>query len=148
MICELPHAKVATDAKGLDAHGGEAHNGVHGSENNENSEAAVKNPFYLAAIVLGLVAVAFVVIASSEAARVSRLEVARLAAAEREHVRAAPDPEVTRLAHMGRLHMNTGMIMTGVSAVCVLVALIRRERGWYSIPLLLVFFAFLWRMMA
>ena len=107
----------------------------------------MKNPFYLAAIVLGLVAVLFVVIGSSETARVSRAEVARLAAAERAHARAAPDPEITRLAHMGRLHMNTGMILAAVSVVCVVIALLRRERGWYSIPLLLVIFAVVWRVM-
>jgi hypothetical protein len=56
------------------------------------------------------------------------------------HVPVSPDPEAARLRDSGYRFNLVGLMFMLSCLVCGIVAFIRRESGWYSIPILLLFF--------
>jgi len=65
-------------------------------------------------------------------------EAANISQAVKEQAPYAKDPVAVQESHMWNVLTGAAVVLTVLSAVCVATAAIRREPGWYSIPLLLL----------
>lgn len=104
--------------------------------------------FFPASIALGIIALVIHSIATDEIAKGSRLKAQRISLAVSQHTAYTPDPEAQQLFHSARILIPVGTAFIVSCALCVFVAMARRESGWYSIPLLLIFFDFALQMFA
>ncbi len=68
-------------------------------------------------------------------------------AASQQHVQYAPDAETVRLRNTEHILNNVGLVFMFSSLACMVVALIRRESGWYSIPIMLLMFDLMTQML-
>lgn len=93
---------------------------------------------FLISILLGVIAFVLHSLARDEIMRGQHLKAARIEAVAKQQISYTPDPEAVRLSSSGRILSKVGHIFTFSSLACLVVALIRRESGWYSIPIMLL----------
>jgi hypothetical protein len=97
-----------------------------------------KRIIFLASVVLAFVALVIHSVARDKLDAGSKLKAKQLEVAVKQHTHYTPDPEASRLFSTGRTLNHVGMVFTISAAICVFVAMARREPGWYSIPLMLL----------
>jgi hypothetical protein len=88
------------------------------------------------------------VIARGKAMDAAHLTADSINAAERQQTKVVRNADAARLAHDAQVLNWIGFVFTVSSLLCIVVAVIRQERGWYSIPLLLLFFDLIAAMLA
>jgi hypothetical protein len=96
--------------------------------------------FFLSSVLLGLIALLVHSVASDQIMQSVHRRAQNIAAAVEQHIPIAPDPEATRLRDSGYRLNTVGLAFTLSCVVCGVVAFVRRESGWYSIPIMLLFF--------
>ena len=82
---------------------------------------------------LGVIALVFSLVGRDQSVQASHHKAERIAAAYENHTPYTPDPQAVRLAHDGRILSIVGAVFTASGLCCMLVALFRREKGWYLI---------------
>jgi hypothetical protein len=96
--------------------------------------------FFLVSVILALVALVIHSVAHDKLDAGSKLKAKQLEVAVKQQTHYTPDPEASRLFSTGRALNHVGMAFTISAAICVFVAIVRREPGWYSVPFLLLVF--------
>ena len=99
-----------------------------------------KRAFFLTSVLLGIVALISNSIAYDQIMAAQHLTAGRLSVAAHQQVHYTPDPEAVRLSSSSRILNLAGLIFTVCCFAFFIVALVRREPGWYSIPIMLLFF--------
>ena len=89
--------------------------------------------FYSAAVLLGLIALVLGLVGRDRSVQASQNKAKQIASAYEGHRPYTTDPQVTQLAHDGRLVSTVAAVLTGLGLCCMVVALVRREKGWYLI---------------
>ncbi len=97
-----------------------------------------KRTFFLASVLLALVAFAMHGVGRERLVASSHLKAKRIETSVTQHTNYTPDQEAVRLSASGRTLNKVGLLFTFSSLACVIVALIRREPGWYSIPMMML----------
>ena len=97
-----------------------------------------KHTFFLVAILLGVIALGIHSVARHQIMSAQDLKAEGIAAAVQQHFRYVPDPEAVSLSGSGHTLNAVGLIFTFCCLVFLVVALVRRESGWYSIPIMLL----------
>src|ERR1017187_9192199 len=95
---------------------------------------------FLASVVLAFVALVIHSVAREKFDTGSKLKAKQLEVAVKQQTHYTPAPEASRLFSTGRTLNRVGTGFTITAAICVFVAIARREPGWYSVPLLLLLF--------
>lgn len=90
--------------------------------------------FYPAAVVLAVIALFLCGLGHEKSVQAMLLRSSHLAAAYRAHVTYVPDPEVARLNHVSDIITLVGLSFALAGIVSMIVARVRREKGWYLIP--------------
>jgi hypothetical protein len=98
-----------------------------------------KRTFFLVSILLGVIALGFHSVARDQISSGQHLKAVRVAAAEPQKIIYTPDPEAVRLSGNGRTFNTVGLIFTFSCLAFLVVARVRHESGWYSIPFMLLF---------
>lgn len=99
-----------------------------------------KRAFFLASVVFAFVALVIHSVARDKLVAGSELKYKQLELAIKQQTHYTPNPEASRLFRTGRTLNSVGMASTILAVICVFAAIARREPGWYSVPLLLLFF--------
>ncbi len=99
-----------------------------------------KRTFFLASVVFALVAFVIFSVAHDKIDTGSKIKAKQIEVAFTQQTNYIPDPEADRLFRAGRTLNHFGVAFTISAAICVFVAIARREPGWYSVPLLLLVF--------
>jgi hypothetical protein len=99
-----------------------------------------KRTIFLASVAFAFIALVIHSVAREKFDAGSKLKAKQLEAAVMQQTHYIPDPEVSRLCSTGRTLNHVGMAFTISAAICLFVAIARREPGWYSVPLLLLVF--------
>jgi hypothetical protein len=99
-----------------------------------------KRTFFLASVLLAFVALVIHSVARDKLDAGSKIKAKQLEVAVKQHTHYTPNPEASSLFSTGRTLNHVGTAFTISAAICVFVAIARREPGWYSIPLLLLVF--------
>ena len=103
------------------------------------SDAVKRRTFFLPSILLVLVALGFHSAARDQILQGSRRRAQSIEAAIKQQIRAAPDVEAARLSNNVHALNKIGLVFAFSCVVCLAVAFVRRESGWYSIPIMLLF---------
>jgi hypothetical protein len=103
------------------------------------AEATEKHPFYLAAILIGVIALISGCYGQGKIGQASRRQVVAMKNARLQNLEYTGDAEVKRLLHAGDVGQTVGLILSLSCLACMTVARLRREPGFYSIPLMLFF---------
>lgn len=64
---------------------------------------------------------------------------ARLRQVQEQHITYAPDPQAVQSGRIYNILTIFGLAFTATSLVCMVVASVRRESGWYLLLMLLLF---------
>lgn len=99
-----------------------------------------KRAFYLASTLLVLIALFFHFVARAQIVEAQHLRVKSREAAMEKQTQVVTDPTAKRLSDSARVLNKVGLAFAICSLTFLVVAGIRREHGWYSIPILLLFF--------
>jgi len=99
-----------------------------------------KRTFFLTAIILGAIALVLHGAGYDHMARASSRHALGIQQAYMQHTKYVPDAEVVRLGQSARALNAVGLVFTFSCVTALVVAVIRHEPGWYSIPILLLFF--------
>ncbi|HTY87751.1 MAG TPA: hypothetical protein VMB80_09830 [Candidatus Acidoferrum sp.] len=99
-----------------------------------------KRTFFLTAIILGAVALVIHVIGYDQMAQASSRHALGIQQAYMQHTMYVPDAAVLRLRQTARDLNAVGLVFTFSCVAALAAAVIRHEPGWYSIPILLLFF--------
>jgi hypothetical protein len=89
--------------------------------------------FYSAAVMLGLIALVLGFAGRDRSVQASVYRAKRIASAHENHAPYTRDAQAIRLAHDGRLLSTVTAVFTGLGLCCMVVALLRREKGYYLI---------------
>jgi len=100
--------------------------------------------FYLVATFLGVVACFLHLDARQQMLEGQRLKAQAIRAAVEQAVKAMPNAAAEDLSRSGRLLWEAGFAFTGFALLALGLGLWRRERGWYSIPVMIVVFDIVW----
>jgi hypothetical protein len=106
-----------------------------------------KRGFYLASIVLVLVALGFHAAGRGRILEAQKIKAQNIAFANREQRHAVANTEQIRLSNSGRSLNNVGVVFMIGSVASLVLAKIRTEPGWYSVPLLGLVFDWMLQMM-
>ena len=79
-------------------------------------------------------------VARNHITQAQRRRAENVAAAYEQHTQVTPDPVVAHLRDSGHSLNTVGLVFTFSCFVCLVVAAVRHEPGWYSIPIMLLFF--------
>jgi hypothetical protein len=99
-----------------------------------------KRIFYLASIVLLAIAVGFHCIGRERMLEGQRLKAKNIELAVKQQAQVEADPTAEQLSKSGRVLNHVGLVFTLSGLTCLVVTGIRREQGWYAIPILLLVF--------
>ena len=94
----------------------------------------------MGAVLLALIALFTHSVARDFLARGMRRNAARLEQMQKEHSAYIPDLQATLAIKNYNLLTTVGIVLTALSLVCMIAALIRHEPGWYLILILLLLF--------
>jgi hypothetical protein len=98
-----------------------------------------RRTFFLASILLAVIALTVHAVARDQLVQGSIRKAKRIEGTAMQGTSYTPDPEAIRLSRCGTVLNKIGLAFTFPALACVVVALIRREPGWYSIPVMLLF---------
>ena len=99
-----------------------------------------KRTIFLASVLFAFVALVIHSVAREKLDAGSKLKAKQFEVTVVQQTHYTADPEASRLFSTGRTLNRIGMAFTISAAICVFVAIARREPGWYSVPLLLLVF--------
>jgi hypothetical protein len=102
-----------------------------------------KHTFYLISIFMASIALGFHVIARAEILKGQHLTAKSMESTIKQQTNYEPNLNAERLSNSGRVFSKVGLAFTLCGLTCLVVAVRRHERGYYSIPILLLFFDFL-----
>ena len=100
-----------------------------------------KRAFYLGALLLAIVALITQSIARSFLEESMHRNAERASQAMKQQVPYARDPVAVQLSHTYDVLTLIGIALTGLSVVCMVTSLVRREPGWNLILAMLQVFA-------
>jgi len=100
-----------------------------------------KRAFFLAAFFLVITALVTHSVARGFLQEYMHRKAARLSEASAQHTPYVADPVATQAGHAYDVLTTTGIMLTVLSVVCMVAALVRRESGWYLILAMLQLFA-------
>jgi hypothetical protein len=98
--------------------------------------------FFVGAILLALAAIITHAVARSFLMDAMHREAANMTQAQKLHTAYTPDPQAVQWGRYYNILTIVGVALTALSLLSAVTALIRRERGWYLILILLWFFDF------
>src|ERR1051326_8392239 len=99
-----------------------------------------KRAFFIGALAFAVAALFTHTIARKFLQESMHMKAARLTEAAKQHTPYVADPAAARASHVWNVLTTTGVVFAVVSAVCMAVAVIRHEPGWYLILILLLVF--------
>lgn len=99
-----------------------------------------KRAFFLAALVLAISAFITHCVARGFLEEAMHRKAARISQAVKQQAPYTADPLAIQASHTWNVLTITGVTLTVLSVVCMAVAAVRREPGWYLILLLLLVF--------
>jgi hypothetical protein len=91
----------------------------------------MKSPFYLIAVILGIIALFIGGEAFSYAMQAERHKSHSIEAATKQNIRYAGDMEATRLEHIGNCLSVAGLALTLCGVCSMIAAKVQHEKGWY-----------------
>lgn len=100
-----------------------------------------KRAFYTGAIFLVIAALFTHAVARSFLEEATHRKTVRVSEASKQRAPYVADPLAVQASHKYNLLTTVGIVLTAISVLCIVTALIRREPGWYFIWLLLLVFA-------
>lgn len=100
-----------------------------------------KPAFFLCALVLAISALVIHFKARGFLAEASHRKAARISESSQQHKPYVADPLASQASHDRKTLTTIGIVLTALSIVCMLMASLRREPGWYLFLLMLVIFA-------
>ena len=96
--------------------------------------------FFLGAVLLAMIALLTHSVARGFLVDATRRKAARLEQAQKQQIAYAPDPQALQSSRNYHLLTTVGVALTALALVCMVVAWMRREPGWYLLLILLLFF--------
>ena len=99
-----------------------------------------KRAFFLWAVTLALVALVTHSVARSFLEDYMHRTAARLAQTQKQQIVYTPDPQALQSSRNYNALTCVGVVLTVLSVVCMVTAMLRHERGWYLILILILFF--------
>jgi hypothetical protein len=99
-----------------------------------------KRAFFLTSVVLAIIALIIHLAGRDQSVKGSEHMAQSISAAVKQNIKAVSDPMAADYRNEGRILDRIGIVFTFSSVICLLAATYRRESGWYSIPILLLFF--------
>jgi len=97
-----------------------------------------KRIFFPATILLVIIALVLHFTARAQILEGQHLKSKSIEAAMEKQTQVVDDPTAKSLSNNGRIFNNVGLVFALCSLICLVLALLRREPGWYSIPILLL----------
>lgn len=94
--------------------------------------------FFLSSILMGVIAIGFHSVARDHILRGQLLKSKRIDAAFIQNMNYLSDLEANRLSGSGHILNTVGLIFTFSCLALLIRAFVRREPGWYSIPIMLL----------
>ena len=98
-----------------------------------------KRTFFIGAILLALIALITHSVARSFLEDAMHRKAAAIAAAQSQRTVYNPDIQAVQSSRVYNTLTTVGVVLTSLSVVCMVTALLRREPGWYLILILLLF---------
>jgi hypothetical protein len=98
----------------------------------------MKRACFGASILLAIVALSFHSVARDKILSAAHLKAERISAAQKQQIAYTPDLAAVSLSRSGHTLNKTGLVFTFLSFACMIVAAIRHESGWYSVPTMLL----------
>jgi hypothetical protein len=89
--------------------------------------------FYTSAVLLAAIALVLNMMGRDRFVQASHHKAQRIAAAQEQHTRYLRDSESARMVQSGRVLTTVGVTLAFFGLASMIVALIRREGGWYLI---------------
>jgi hypothetical protein len=102
---------------------------------------------YLASIVCATIALVLHFVARDLTLEGQHLKAKGIESASQQQKAYVSDPEIKRLSRNAHTLNNVGLGFVFCSFICVIWALVRRETGWYAIPILMLVFDFMLRLL-
>lgn len=99
-----------------------------------------KRAFFLAAFLLALIALFTHSAARGFLMDAMHRKAARLDQAAKQQTAYTPDPQALQSSRSYNILTVVGVVLTALSLMCMVTALVRHEKGWYLILILLLFF--------
>jgi multisubunit Na+/H+ antiporter MnhG subunit len=99
-----------------------------------------KRSFFLAAVLLALIALITHSVARHFLEDSMHRKAARIAQAQRQQAAYTPDLQALQSSRRYDILTTVGVVFTALSVVCMVTAMVRHEKGWYLILILLLFF--------
>jgi hypothetical protein len=99
-----------------------------------------KRTFFLGALLLAIAALITHSVARGLLVEYMHRKAEGISQAVKQHTTYVSDPRVLQLSRGWNVLTTIGIVLTVLSVVCTVTALVRREPGWYLILTLLLFF--------
>jgi hypothetical protein len=106
-----------------------------------------KRTFYLTSILLGLLALCLHLGARDQLVASQHLKAECISNAMRDHISYSPDPRSVELNERHRILNDIGLVFAFSCLAALVMALLLRESGWYSIPVGLLISDFIVQML-
>jgi len=99
-----------------------------------------KRAFFLRAVLLALIAFTTHCVARGFLENYMHRQAARIEQAQKQQAAYTPDSKALQSSRSYNILTTVGVVLTASSLVCMVTALVRHEKGWYLILILLLFF--------
>jgi predicted lipid-binding transport protein (Tim44 family) len=99
-----------------------------------------KRAFFMGAVLLALIALITHIAARSFLEDAMHRHAARIAQALKQQTAYTPDSQALQSSRRYNILTTVGVVLTALSAVCMVTARVRHEKGWYLILILILFF--------
>ncbi len=99
--------------------------------------------FYRTTIALGIIAFLLNSAAYQQTLQGEVFRARRMEQAVRTHIRYVQDEETIEMILAGEILTIVGLTITLAGFACIAIAIVRREKGWYLLPLCVLFFSIL-----
>jgi uncharacterized membrane protein YhaH (DUF805 family) len=99
-----------------------------------------RHAFFIAAVLLALVAFVTHSVARGFLTDAMHRKAERYEQVQKQHIAYTPDPQALQSDRSYNVLTIVGVVLTALSLVCMVAALMRRERGWYLVLILLLGF--------
>ena len=100
----------------------------------------MKRHFFPWSVILGVIALTVHLVARDQMTRYMHQHAVEIAAASQQQGTFTPGAATVRLRDNSRILDRVGLVFAFSCLVCLVVALVRRESGRYSIPIILLLF--------
>lgn len=110
------------------------------------AEGKKKRPIYLVSILLGFIALILAGCGHDQLAKGISRHAHAAQRAQEQHISYVRDAETIRLQSTGEALSEMGSVFSVGCLACMITAAVRKEPGFYSIPLMLFLFSVLWQL--